>query len=83
MTSETIIEVSKTLIGNTVPIGDAFSDDMAFCNQDKLIELTESCINMLISNADYKDRKEYSVERIGAKAHAALQELKNLIEKSI
>lgn len=83
MTSETIIEVTKTLIGNTIPVGKIFDDNLAFDNQDKLIELVEYCVDTLISNSAYKDREEYSVERIGTKAHVALQKLCRKIEGNL
>lgn len=80
MTSETIIEVTKMLIGNTIPVGEAFADNLAFECQNKLIELVNSCIDILISNSSYKDREEYSVEKIGTKAHIELQELYRKID---
>ncbi len=83
MNSETIIEVTKTLIGNIVPVGDFYKDNIAYENQDKLIELTETCIDLLIRNTIYKDRSEYHAERIGKKAQETLKKLYFEVEKSL
>lgn len=83
MNSETIIEVAKTLIGITKPVGDYFKDNMSFENQQKLIELTENCVDMLIDNCKYKDRQEYGAERIGISAVEALRDLKGKISKYV
>ena len=83
MNSETVVEVAKTLIGITFPVGDFQKDSFALDNQDKLIELTKCCVNMLISNSSYKDREEYYAEKIGVKAQETLQELYNSIGEYI
>ena len=83
MNSETIIEVANTLIGFTEPIGDFYKDGISYENQEKLIELTKSCVEILINNAKYKDRKEYTAERIGKKAQEALFELYDEIKKCV
>lgn len=83
MESSTIIEVMKTLIGVTEPIGDEFKDRLSFENQQKLIELTDNCVDMLIKNYKYKDRQEYAAERIGLSAVESLKILKEKINKYV
>ena len=83
MNSEVIVEVAKTLIGNTTPVGDFYKDNVAYENQDKLIELTRSCIDELIRNTIYKDRSEYHAERIGKKSQESLKELFLKIENAL
>lgn len=83
MNSSTIIEVTKTLICNIVPTGDFYKDKIAYENQDKLIELTKECIDMLVQNTIYKDRSEYSAEKIGKKAQESLKELQDMIGKYV
>lgn len=83
MDSETIIEVANTLVGFTEPVGDFYKDGISYNNQEKLIELTKSCIATLVNNTKYKDRKEHAAERIGKKAQEALFELYNEITKCI
>ena len=80
MNSDTIIEVTKTLIGNIVPTGDFLKDKFAYDNQDKLIELTKECIDMLIHNTIYKDRSEYDAEKIGKKAQESLKEINSMLK---
>lgn len=83
MNSETIIEVANTLVGFTEPCGDFYKDGISYDNQEKLIELTKSCVNLLINNSKYKNRNEYYAEKIGVKAQETLQELYNVISKSV
>lgn len=80
MSSDTIIEVTKTLIGNIVPTGDFYKDKVAYENQDKLIELTKECISMLMKNTIYKDRSEYDAEKIGRKAQESLKEIISMLK---
>lgn len=83
MDSNTIIEVTQTLIGFTEPIGDSFKDRMSFENQQKLIELTEACVDMLINNCKYKDRQEFSAEKIGVSALGAIKNIKEKINRYV
>ena len=83
MDSNTIIEVTQTLIGFTEPIGDSFKDRMSFENQQKLIELTEACVDMLINNCKYKDRQEFSAEKIGISALCAIKNIKEKINRYV
>ena len=83
MEANTIIEVTNTLIGFTEPIGDTFKDKMSYENQLKLIELTESCLDQLINNAKYKDRSEFSAERIGVCAVTSLKSFKEKLSKYV
>lgn len=75
MNPEMLIKVMEKLVGNITPGGETYSDNMAYDNQENLIELAEEMVYMLIRNSKYKDRSEYSVEKIGKRAHAALQTL--------
>ena len=83
MEANTIIEVTKALIGVTEPVGDTFKDRMSFENQQNLIELTDNCVDILINNYKYKDRQEYAAERIGLSAIEALKNLKEKISKYV
>lgn len=83
MNADTIIEVSKTLVGNIEPVGDTFKDNMSYENQQKLVELINVCVDMLISNCKYKDRQEYAAERIGISAVESLRTLKEKVNKYI
>ena len=83
MESNTIIEVTNTLIGFTEPVGDSFKDKVYYDNQLKLIELTESCLDQLINNTKYKDRSEFSAERIGMCAVTSLKDFKEKLNKYV
>lgn len=83
MNPDTVIKVVQKLIGNTVPVGDNFSDGVAYDNQDDLIEVTNACIDILIQNSAYKDREEYAAEKIGKKAAQSLQEIYKKIERCL
>ena len=79
MNANGIIEVTKILIGETEPYGSSHVDTIRFDNQEKLIELTNELIDILIKNSKCKDRYEYSMQKIGDRAYDTL----NFIHKQI
>ena len=80
MGTETILEVMHSLIGYTEPCGETDVDNIRYENQEKLIDLATEAIEELIENSKYRYNHEYSVEKIGDRAHKALKELYQLIE---
>jgi len=70
----------KKLIGNIEPYGDTNIDEERLNNIDNHIVITNNLIKDLIVVARYKDRPEYSINKIGNKAYNTLCELKEIIE---
>lgn len=80
MKSETIIEVIEKLVGSTEPYGAEHIDKTHLENQEKLIDIAAYCLTELRKNAEYKDRYEASMSRIGSRAYDALKDLKELFD---
>ena len=83
MESKTIMEVVSCLVGHTEPYGDTNIDEVRFENQEKVIDLVMSGVEDLINNSKYKNRVEYSMNKIGTRAHKVLQELQQMIDEAL
>ena len=81
MTNENMLEVVGLLVGYTEPYGDSSIDEVRYKNQEKIICLLENGIEDLIHNAEYKNRSEYSISKIGNRAYEALKSLQCSIEE--
>lgn len=68
MNSETIIEVVMKLVGNIHPIQETHSDNNAYENQEKLIEVIDVCFDEIICNARRTDDYAFSVKKIKDRA---------------
>jgi len=79
----TIYEVVKKLIGSIEPYGDSDIDEKRSNNLDEHTELVFQLVVDLIETANFKDRNEYSIKKLGETAYASLLEIKNSIEKHI
>lgn len=73
MDANGIIEVTKVLIGEIKPYGSSHIDTVRFDNQEKLIELISEFVDVLIENSKYKNRHEYSMQKIGDRAYDILK----------
>lgn len=80
MDGGTILEVTRTLIGNTEPYGDSAIDRMRTQNLDKLIYVVDELLYDVEKVAVNKDRYEGSVRMMGEKAHKALNDWWSWIE---
>ena len=83
MNSDGIIEVTKTLIGNIEPYGSSHVDTLRYDNQEKVIELTEELVYMLIENSKFRNRTQYSMKEIGERAYESLSNLYGMIKNYI
>lgn len=78
-----IYEIVKKLIGSIEPYGDSNIDEKRLINLDEHIELALGLVTDLIETADFRNRNEASIQKLGIKANKALLEIKNLIDKNI
>lgn len=83
MESKTIMEVISCLVGYTEPYGDTDVDETRYENQEKIIDLVMNGVEDLIENAKYRNRAEYSMKKIGSRAHEVLVELNEIIENAL
>ena len=72
MDAEAILEVTRTLIGETEPYGDSGIDRERMKNLDKLIYVIDELIYDIEKVAVNKDRHEGSMRMMGEKAHEAM-----------
>ena len=79
MNSETILEVINKLVGNIEPYGESHHDEIAYNNQEELIYIIRELIGDLGANSRYENRVEYSVKKIGKRAHDSLKDLYDVI----
>ena len=77
MDASTILEVTRTLIGETEPYGDSGVDRHRSQNLDKLIYVVDELLYDIEKVANCKDRHEGSMRTMGEKAHKTLEEWKN------
>lgn len=68
----TILEVTRTLIGETEPYGDSAIDRERMKNLDKLIYVVDELLYDVEKVAVNKDRREGSMRVMGKKADDAL-----------
>lgn len=83
MESKTIMEVISCLVGYTEPYGDSHIDEVRYENQEKIIDLVMNGVEDLINNSKYKNRAEYSMNKIETRAYEALQELQQMIDDAL
>lgn len=80
MDASTILNVTRTLIGETEPYGDSAIDRERTENLDKLIYVIDELLYDVEKAASCKDRYEGSMRDMGRKAHKALQEWRDWID---
>lgn len=68
-------DVVKKLIGKVEPIGESNQDSQRYENLLELIILTSQLVRDIRSAADFSDRQESSMKKIGDRANRGLQEL--------
>lgn len=78
--ANTILEVTRNLIGETEPYGDSAIDRERIENLDKLIYVVEELVFDIEKVAVNKDRHEGSMRMMGEKAHRTLKDLWSWIE---
>ena len=78
--ANTILEVTRNLIGETEPYGDSDIDRERTENLDKLIYVVEELLSDIEKAAVNKDRHEGSMRMMGEKAHKAMKDLWSWIE---
>lgn len=79
MNSETILEVINRLVGDIEPYGETYHDEIAYNNQEELIYIIRELIGILGRNSRYRNRVQYSVEKIGERAYNSLKNLYDII----
>lgn len=83
MDASTILEVTRTLIGDTEPYGDSSIDRERTQNLDKLIYIVDELLYDVEKVAVNKDRHEGSMRMMGEKAHKALRGYWSWIESNM
>ena len=76
----TILEVTRSLIGDIEPYGDSGIDRERTQNLDKLIYVIDELLYDVEKVAVNKDRHEGSMRMMGEKAHKALNDYWSWIE---
>lgn len=74
MDANTILEVTRRLIGATEPYGDSGIDRERTKNLDKLIYVVDELLYDVEKAAVCKDRYEGSMRMMGEKAHKSLKD---------
>lgn len=74
-----LYEIVKKLIGSIEPYGDSNIDEQRLSNINNHIILTQALIRDLIDVAEFKDRPEYSIKKLGTVAYDGLEEIKEMI----
>ena len=74
MDASTILEVTRTLIGETEPYGSSDIDRERTQNLDRLIYVVDELLYDVEKAAVCKDRYEGSMRMMGEKAHKALND---------
>lgn len=72
MDAGTILEVTRTLIGETEPYGDSAIDRKRMKNLEKLIYVVDELLYDIERVAANKDRPEKSMRDMGLEAHKML-----------
>jgi len=73
----------KKLIGSIEPYGDSGIDEKRSTNLEEHIDLVFGLVTDLIKTADFKNRGEASIQKLGIAANDALLEIKNSIDNNI
>ena len=77
----TILEVTRTLIGETEPSGDSAVDNRRARNLEKLIYVVDELLRDVEKAAVHKNRLEGSMKDMGEKADKALSDWHDYIEE--
>ena len=83
MDANTILEVTRKLIGETEPYGDSGIDRERMKNLDSLICVIDELLYDLEKVAVNKDRHEGSMMVMGKRANKALKDFKNWIDANL
>lgn len=78
--ADTIIDITRTLIGETEPYGDSAIDRERTKNVDKLISVIAQLLFHLERVAINKDRYEGSMREMGKKAYKAAIEMRDYLD---
>lgn len=78
--ANTILKVTRNLIGEIEPYGDSLIDMERTKNLDKLIQVVEELVLDLEKVAVNKERHEGSMRIMGEKAYMAMKDLWSWIE---
>lgn len=81
MTGREIIKVIETLIGPVEATGEGYEDRKRLENLKTLIEITDWCIESLLSASNAISRFEYSMFQIGKTANDALVEIERTLQE--
>lgn len=74
-TSYEITKILEKLMGDIMPIGDTYHDDVAYDNLLTHIEVTTWCLERIYDVCKYIDRPEFSMNRSGKEAIKYLSKL--------
>lgn len=72
MDDTTILEVTRTLIGEIEPCGDSSVDKNRIQNLDTMLDVIDGLLADVEKVAITKDRPEYSMQEMGETAYIAL-----------
>ena len=70
-----ITKILEKLMGDIMPIGDTYHDNMAYENLLTHIEVTTWCLERIYDVCKYIDRPEWSMQRSGKEALKYLSKL--------
>lgn len=74
-----LYEIVKKLVGNIEPYGDSNIDEQRLSNINNHIILTQALIRDLVDVAEFKNRLEFSIKKLGTVAYDGLEEIKEMI----
>lgn len=69
-----ITEIINKLCGKIIPVGETNEDDVRFENIQNYYEILSHTISILRIASQYKDRQEYSMQKIGKECYDILKE---------
>lgn len=70
-----ITDIFNKLCGKIIPIGETNEDNIRYENIENYYELLCHIISLLKIASEYKDRQEYSMQKIGKECYEILKEL--------
>ena len=79
--ADIICELLEKLVGPTTPIGETNFDNEAYANLEKLIVVSDWCIERLIKAANFRHRHEWSMQSLGNNAYGELNYIEAQIEE--
>lgn len=74
MGADTILEVTRKLIGETEPYGDSYIDEKRAENLEKLLFVTSELLFDIEKVAEYRKRNEGSMRKMGESAYTVLSD---------